>query len=87
MAALAGRWGRWGNARGALASMAGGCLFYNLGMYFQWPLPACWEHGGAGQILTGLAVSFALFVVVSRLSSETENRDRQQSLDSLNKAG
>ena len=66
---------RWRSARGALFSMAGGLLFslYNLGLYFKLPLPAFWTHGGAGQIITGLTLSLALFLLGRAMTPENQD--------------
>lgn len=64
---IAGFIWRRGNSRGAFCSMAVGFAFclYNLAISLGVPLPAFWEQQSAAQVITGVLVSAAVFVIVS----------------------
>lgn len=64
---------RRGNSKGAFSSMLLGLGYcaYNLFIGFGLPLPAFWDPQSALQVVTGVAFSFAVYVIVS-LATEPE---------------
>ena len=70
---------RRGNAPGALASMAAGLAWcgYNLLLYLGVPVPAFWTSQSTAQILLGVGLSLAAYVVVSLCTPpDTDRADR-----------
>lgn len=59
-----------GNSYGALASMIFGIIFafYNLAISLGVSLPAFWKVQHASQALTGIAVSFIIYVIISLIT-------------------
>lgn len=71
-----------GNSYGALASMIFGIIFafYNLAISLGVSLPAFWKVQHASQALTGIAVSFIIYVIISLITKpEYEKIDNLKS--------
>lgn len=71
-----------GNSYGALASMIFGIIFafYNMAMSLGVSLPAFWKVQHASQAITGIAVSFFIYVFVSLITkAEYEKIDNLKS--------
>lgn len=58
---------RRGNSKGALASLGVGFVYclYNLAISFGVPLPSFWEPQSAQQVILGVALSLAVYIIVS----------------------
>lgn len=70
------------NAYGALASMIFGIIFafYNLAISLDVSLPAFWKVQHASQAVTGIAVSFFIYVFISLITrAEYEKIDNLKS--------
>ncbi len=70
---VAGFFWRRGNSKGAMASMIWGLIYctYNLLISFGVKLPAFWENQSPLQVILGVGVSAAVYIIVS-LATEPE---------------